>query len=757
MKKRWFYSVAVTAMVTCLACPPVQAQDAGQPESNDPVLDEIVVTAQHRAENLQKVGISITAFSGEQMRELGISKTTDIVAHTPNMHLYQFSPSNTVYNLRGISQNSFADHLEAPVAVYVDGAYVSALGALSAPLYDLERVEVLRGPQGTLYGRNVTGGLIHYITQKPSNEFSGYFTGTYGNFDRYEIEGAAGGPVVRDKVMARFAVKRTKADGYMQSQTPGVRDAQGEDSISFRGALDVRPTERLSILAIGSYTDDNDVPTGAYVITPARRDPSTGLGIVDNKPAHPWQFTSDYQGFFNRHLTTGTVRATWEASDAVTITSISNILRLTKSYGEDADGTDVPIFNYGIVQRLTQKSQELRADGHSGAFKWQAGAYYLDIKSYNLQSAEGFIAGFTNAASGIPASQVITDYNFRTRSWSVFAQGDLQFTDTLTLTVGARYTHDSKSIALFSRYQEADGTVLLAQSDVPGLPIGPVCYSTHVDPRCPGDTGDSQARQKLSDWSGKVQLTWTPSDNALVYGSVSRGIKGGNWSAPLFPDAILANGLGVLPHGSETLHSYEVGAKTSPVPGMHINVAAFYYDYKNYQAFSLINYVQSISNNDATIKGAEIEWRYQPTRGLNLSLGAAFLDTKVHNITAPSGILIDTQMPQSPHVAVNGSAKYEFDALGGKLFAQGDFVYNGRQFMEVTNAPLDREPSYLVGNVQVGYEALDSGYRVAFWMKNVGNKAYRIYALDNSGAPTPFAQDLYSPPRTYGVTATVNF
>lgn len=308
------------------------------------------------------------------------------------------------------------------------------------------------------------------------------------------------------------------------------------------------------------------------------------------------------------------------------------------------------------------------------------------------------------------------------------------------------------------RYEQGDRTVLLSQSDIPGFGIAPVCYSTQADTRCPGDAADPQARQKLSDWAGKGQLDWTPNSGTLLYASVSRGIKGGNWSTPLFADSIALNGLASLRHGPETLYAYEVGAKSSLAPRMRLNGAVFYYDYKDYQAFSLVNFVQSVTNNDATIKGAEMEFNWTPMRGLTLNFGAAYLDTKVRDVQAPSGVLIDTEMPQSPKVSLNGLIRDEFDAIaGGRLFLQSDAVYNSAQYREVTNAPVDYQKKYAVVYARVGWTTQDGSKEIALWVKNLTDNAHRVYSLDLSGAPTPFVESVYAPPRTFGVTLSAHF
>ena len=198
------------------------------------LLEEVVVTAQKREQSLQDVGVAVTAFSDDQVENLGFSNTVDITAQTPNVQLYEWSPSYTVFNIRGVSQNDFADHLEPPVAVYVDEAYVSAPGALNGLLFDVERVEVLRGPQGTLFGRNATGGLMHFVSKKPTETNSGYIQASFGERELIEVEGAVGGPIVEDKLMGRVAFKYQEQDGYLETN---LRDLAAKDGIALKGHL----------------------------------------------------------------------------------------------------------------------------------------------------------------------------------------------------------------------------------------------------------------------------------------------------------------------------------------------------------------------------------------------------------------------------------------------------------------------------------------------------------------------------------------
>ncbi|MCR8922344.1 TonB-dependent receptor [Dasania sp. GY-MA-18] len=768
------------------------------------VLEEVMVTAQKREQNLQDVGISVTAFSGDQMEALGFTNTTDIVSQTPSLQLYEFSPTLTVYNLRGVSQNSFGDSLEAPVAVYVDNAYVSSMGALNGQLFDTERVEVLRGPQGTLYGRNATAGLIHYISKAPTEEFEGRVSGTVGNYDLVEVEGVVSGPL-SDSVLGRLAVKYTEQDGYLEWERSenangdlqvhdDIRDAYGKNAIGVKSALQFNLTEKTDVILRVNYSKDDDVPSGAYVRSEAAPDPITGLGYYVDKNDEPFKFNADQEGAFDRELLSTTIELKHSINDSVEFMSITNYMDMDKTYIEDTEGlasgfpaavfdtfyvdgngqpvtvqsffpdqpagADLPVFVFGTDQEFQQISQEFRLSGGDEKLNWQAGLYYLDIDTDNSQTVQGLAAWWTGGPSvGFQPSSIATStWEVETESWSVFGQFDYQLTDALMLTMGLRWTEDEKTNDFYSRYETKDGEVLLEEVDFGVVPVGPVCYSASVDTRCPGDVADKDAKYDYSDWAGKAQLDWVIDDDSLTYFAVSKGVKGGNWSTPSFPDSINIGGTDRLFHEEETLYSYEIGAKFTLADGLaRFNTAVFYYDYKDYQAFSLINFVQNISNNDARVTGAEFELFLTPWEGWDFALGGSFLDSEVDGIETPTGLFIDTELPQAPEYSFNGLARYEFDFMSGSLSTQIDFNYSSEQWLEVTNAPLDKEDSYAVFNARLTYTSQNEDWKLSGWIKNLGDEEYRIYALDVAGAPQPFVNDVYASPRTYGLTATYNF
>ncbi|MEP7245734.1 MAG: TonB-dependent receptor, partial [Gammaproteobacteria bacterium] len=579
-------------------------------------LEEVVVTAQKRAQSLQDVGISVSAFTGDQLENLGIKNTTGITQQIPGLQLSTFSPAFTVFSLRGVSQTNFQDNLEAPVAVYMDGAYVASMNAINTQLFDMERVEVLRGPQGTLFGRNATGGLIHFLTHKATDkEFNGYVEAGAAQFNTYSVEGAVGGSF-SDRMRGRVAGRWEQSDGYVKAGTAFDRTATGRTSngangFAIRGTMQIDATEDVLVDLTGSYSRDHDVPTGEYVVSLAGFNADTGLGAFHNAvdPANPdagptntfdskpitgsaWRHWSDENPYMNRDVKTLNAQVTAKLGDGMEFVSISNAMKMNKFYIEDSGG-GFGFFPYNTVSAFDQWSQEFRLSGAQDRLRWQVGAYYLDMEWDTYQSAAGaLILGGTSDTQIIETRGDITSKN-----WSGFGQVEFDFAPDWTLITGLRWSQDDKHLKMNRVY-----------SDVPeGIPLTETFNINDVD--IPGiDSID------YGDYAARAQVNWKAAKNTLLYAAFNRGIKGGNWS--LDPLGGVANEN--LKHGPEKLKAYEVGLKTDLFEGIaRLNAAAFYYDYHDYQAFSLVALTPQVGNSDATSKGGEIELTVSPTGGLN--------------------------------------------------------------------------------------------------------------------------------------------
>jgi iron complex outermembrane receptor protein len=713
-----------STLAIALALVVALGQTARAADSAGEALEEITVTAQKREQSLQSVGTSITALDGAALNKLGLSDVTSLASQTPGMQFNQFSPTITVYNLRGVSQNDFSDHQEAPIAVYADDAYIASMGALAGAMYDLARVEVLRGPQGTLFGRNATGGLIHYISEKPKFDTEGYVTVTGGNFSTWNSEGAFN-TALTDKLAVRLAFATDYHGGYVSNSVgPSVENQR-------------QYAARLQFLYKPTVVNDNE--TGAGYSWAASHPDNTGRGVLigptstancpnldggctpggdlsgyRNPSSNPFDQAMGIPGIFNRTIGGATLHVTWNF-DPFTLTSVTDYLRMQKRYGEDSATSPNPDLVYDTLQHYHQLSQELRINGGSDALKWIAGLYYLEFNTHNDQrvTALPVIGGVSDAA-----------FSLTTQSEAAFGQLEYDFSSNLTGIIGARYSSDQKTFNLL--YTNA--------------PQVPVVYNKETNPA---------AEHTYDNESGKVELDYRLAPGSMLYASVNRGAKGGGWSAPV-SGVIDPN---ALAYKQEILTSYEAGEKLTFWDGRaRLNSAVFYYDYRNYQGFFVQGLANVVKNVDANVKGGELEFAWAPVRGANLQLGVSHLETKAQDVPLPAGGLTETQMPQAPKWSINALARYEWPVPLGRAALQADAKWNSSQYMELINAPADYEGSYAVANARVTYSSADDRWEVTGWVRNLTDRWYKVYGLDLSALG--FEQSVYGPPRTYGATFT---
>jgi iron complex outermembrane receptor protein len=713
-------------------------ENAAAPEG---VFGDIVVTAQKREQKLQDVGISITALSGQALDTLGLHNMQQVGQQVPGLQLQTFTPAFTVFNLRGISQNNFQDNLEAPVAVYVNDVYIGSMNAVGQQMFDMDRVEVLRGPQGTLFGRNATGGLIHYITRTADrDEWNGYAEGSVAEFNSYSVEGAAGG-AVGSGLRVRLAGRWEKSDGYVKAGFNPVLDREatgrtshGANGFALRGAAQADLGDATVVDLIASYSRDHDVPTGEYTVRFAEADPVTGLGINPGPPitGDVHRHASDENPFFNRTVLSLTGKVKTQITDGIELTYIGSYLRMKKFYEEDAGG-GLFFFPFQTFNTYKQWSQEVRLSGDSDRFRWQVGAYYL-----NMNFDGGFnVAG--EALTGDPDGLFAATTLLKSKNWSIFGQAEYDLAPKLTAIVGLRWSQDNKHI----KFRELG-------YNLTGVPDGTVLFdfaeAIAANPQFAGHD-----RINYGDVAARAQLNYKPNEDWLLFASFNRGIKGGNWSPS--PSVDLAN----FRHKNEVLYSYELGFKSTLTPGVRLNGTAFYYDYKDYQAFSLTGLQPQVANSDATVKGGEIELFANPVRHLDLSLGASFLDSRVDFVPAvfPGTGTVNAHMPQAPDFSLNWLARYGFDLPPGELAVQIDGRYNSSQFMEGTNSQVSFQKKYAVVNASISLTSADKHWQATAWVKNFTNKDYLLYNLDLG--LIGFVEQVYAPPRQFGGTIRVSF
>jgi len=774
-------------------------------EVNAQVLEDIVVTASKREQNLQDVGISVSAFTGDQLSQLGVVNTIGIVQQVPALQVTQFSPNLTTFNIRGVSQNNFTDNLEAPVAVYIDDAYVASMNGIDAQLFDMERVEVLRGPQGTLFGRNATGGVVQYITRGADDtELNGYVDVGYGDYDMWTVEGALGGSFT-DAVRYRVAGRYENSDGYIESKNyPGGNplpasgnDLGGRDGYALRGALEFDISDDVKLDVRYRYTKDDDVPTGGYNFLPytPNTDPSVyippefvdftvnvigapasdtadiffcqdqltcfatvdqaGRTLYEGDHPEPFDNYSDYDGYMDRETNSLTARLDWELPNGMELVSISNYADLDKFYTEDGDGIPVPIIEFTTDADFDQWSQELRLAGDLEKIRWQVGLYYLDMETNGDVDTAGAPTasvavdlGFDPATLTNPA--VTQDYKLESSNWSIFGEAEWDFADRWTVIAGLRYSDDDKDFDFATGFESpADGIF------VPNV--------FNLEQAIAAAGGGDQDKVDYEDWAGRFALNFQATDEILLYVSANRGIKGGNFA----PSANV--GLSSIKHDEEVLKAYEIGIKSDFWGGRaRLNATAFYYDYDDYQAFTFSDGTPSISNADAENYGAEIELSLVPTDNWDIALGLALQDSDVDGVETPQqqvtpvgfsvdwpiDFLDDMELPNSPNWAFNYLVRYNFDALAGNLALQLDGAVYDDQYLEVTNGGAANQDSYSVANARITWMDQEERFQLTGAVENLSDEEYKIYGLDLGilGGTT-----VYAPPRWWKLHASFHF
>ena len=783
---------AASLMAVLLGSQPVLAQDAsttpqvGAGAASANPFGEIVVTAQKRQQSLRDVPVSISAYSGDQLKSLGITNTTDITQQIPAMHINAWSPNVTIFNLRGISQNNFTDYLEAPVAVYTDNAYMGSINGISGQLFDIERVEVLRGPQGTLFGRNATGGVVHYLSRAATDrDFNGYVEGSYGRFEQRSLEGAVGGQIA-EGWRARLSMRRALGGNYIKAKdtdpanglVSSGQDVGGQNAFSLRATTQIDVTPDLMVELWYKYSRDHDVPTGAYSYENCvfeangycrvnqaglTNGPGGVINGITGAKASPYDNFSGTAGYLNRRVHIGQANINWKLGDGE-LTSITNYTALNKNYLEDGDGLPVDVIIFGTTARYHQFSQELRLAGDAGALKWQVGGYYLDMRTKGTMTTIGapVIGNAIDLNGTANDPQVLEQYDLVSKNWSIFGQGEYQLTPTVSLIAGLRYSKDSKTMDYVSTLSDT------------GFPDRILASDESFASQRPGAD-----RISKGDYAARLSVNFKPNRDTLIFASYNRGIKGGNWTLSPTVTAEL------FQHKPETLHSFELGAKLStPDQKLRVNGTLFHYIYEDYQAFAMIGGTPQVSNSDARAMGAELEVTWQPVQHLNVMLGGSWETSKVDTVRAageqigpelfpgapdaqyctniggafrcvfPEATVRNAEFPNAPRFSLNYLARYDFAIGGGTGAAQIDGAWYDKQFLEVTNAPSSVQPAYNVANLSLSWTDASERFNITLWGKNVFGKEYRAYTLNLGILGTT---SYYAPPASYGATARISW
>lgn len=779
------------------------------------VLEEIIVTAQKREQNLQEVGVSITAFTDQQIRELGFINTTDVVAMTPGLSFTNPNAESSVINffLRGVGLNDFADAQENPVAVYLDDVYKPAMGGLHFQLFDMERVEVLRGPQGALFGRNTTGGVVHYISKRPTSEPEGYFDVMVGDNNQVKVEGAIGGG--SETVMGRLSVAVNQHDGYVKNRfTPNMfvsepaPDYSEMDSTAARGQLLFHPSDDVEILLSAQFTkNDGIVGAWQHQVTrpggdpadPAALDTSIALGPNDmnewclifgfdqfnpgvdclgffgdifgidevgfDNDGDPWAGNYDRNGRVETENQSFSANLNWQIGDLsfTSITSISSVDRLQE---EDTEMGPLPLLAPTFRAETDTFTQEFRLASTEGSVRWLAGIFYFDneVKGmYDLDTTQILDFVFLDV-----------DYKQDTKSWAAFGQVEFDLSDKWTLIAGLRYMDEEKTMD----FENIDtwGTIgfcsISGVCGVPPTPISPWRPTADHAVLFNQSAVGSLAKHEEEFVTGKLELDYQVSDDVMIYGSYSRGAKSPGFNSgfidttglfaanivvpagdPLCSALPFTNSVACtdLPFKKEKLNAFEVGLKSIIFDGTtRFNAAAFYYDYSDMQVFAFQFFNQVIFNADAEMFGAEIEIQSSPTEGLDLQFGLSYLDATAKKIPLRASPGVQDRKPvSSPEWTVNALIRYQWPAFGGNWAIQAWGNYQAETYFDILNHPISKDDGYTVVNFRTSFVPEGENWELYAFVNNAFEEEYLTYTFDFT-IPFGFNQQAFGPPRWWG-------
>ncbi|MBL4801909.1 MAG: TonB-dependent receptor [Emcibacter sp.] len=681
-------------------------------------LEEIIVTAQKRDESIQDIPVAVTAVGQDQLERSSVQNIMDVQFLAPSLQVANHFGGTRIF-IRGIGLTSISLGADGSTAFHVDGTIIARPGAQGGAFFDLERVEVLRGPQGTLYGRNATAGSINLITKKPSEELEGKFSLSYGNYNEVILEGAVGG-ALSDKIQVRIAGQYHNRDGFGENILTG-KDIDNVDSYNLRGLVRFLPTDELEILLSVDHSREDDANYAAHTFGAydANILPLTGIVAGGSLAPDIRDVNSDIDIVNDRKSTGLSATVSWER-DGISLKSITSYRDFQRFNRHDLDGVEIDAGGRLLwTLNSEQFSQELQFGYASDDWDFISGLYYFEEKMAGVT--------FVDFDFFCPSCTFDEDGKVDVKAYAVFFQGNYHVTDNLNLTAGIRYSDETR---------ESVGTFEIF-----------------------GDIIPSAEKKSWNAVTPKFGIDYHINDEFMVFGSVARGFKSGLFNIGSLNPAI----------NPEFLWSYEVGLKATLLDGiLRTNLSAFYYDYKDLQVGRVVN-TQLVTGNAASAENIGVEFEFEAllTEGLVINGSAAWLDVtfKEYNTANPADIMgledsdrSGNYLPHTPKYSFNIGAQYTLPVTDfGEVSFRGELAWKDKTFFTVFNEAQASQGAYAMLNASIAFISEDGDWTATLYGKNLTDKtvfseitiASTLFGLARTGALLN--------PRTYGVRLGYNF
>lgn len=726
------------------AAPAVSATNADQ-------AGDIVVTAQKRRESINDVGMSISAATGDQLRARGVADVSDLAKVVPGFNYNSTSYGMPVYTIRGVGFQESSLAASPAVSIYVDEIPLPYPAETLGATLDLERVEVLKGPQGTLYGQNATGGAINYIAAKPTTRFSAGVNASYGRFNTVDLSGFVSGPI-SDSLGVRVALRTVQSGAWQKSYTRS--DSLGAtNKLQGRVLFDWRPTDRLTIsLNLNAWRDRSDTPAAQAVGILSQSTPAALFPAVAVAPLAPadaraadWNPGISYQR--DNRFYQAAARIDYKILDSVTLSSITSYQNYKRDAPNDGDGTQYQVIyfrNYGHIYSIFQ---ELRLAGSFGAKgNWIIGGNYEYDKTSD-NSAISF-----NQSSTRAVGDALNENTQNVKTMAAYANVDYPILPGVDLLAGVRYTEADRSFVGCTHATNA-----VSAATIFHVPLG-ACLTALAD----GTVGFATTQFNQNNVSWRAGLNYKASDGILLYGNVSKG-----WKAGGFPILSALSYAQVQPIMQESLLAYEAGFKVNLFSHtLQLNGAYFYYDYTNKQirgktrvpVFGIAETLVNVPKSH--VQGFELSATWKPVQGLTIAPSITLVSSKVDgsfiNYTSAGtlGDFAGEAFPYTPKWSGNTDVEYRWP-VGHTLQA---FLGGNVSYQTATNGSFGeladfRVRGYALLDLRAGVEAPDGRWRASVWGRNVTNQYYWTTAAHFGDTNVRFA----GMPVTYGLSFSYRY
>ncbi len=695
-------------------------------------IDEVVVTSLRRRSNMQKVPVAVTVIKPPFIREARIHDIEDVGTRVPGLTVSSFSIGQPTIHMRGVGSNDDGAALDNSIVMFIDDVYVGRITSINMNFYDLEQIEVIRGPQGTLYGKNAIGGAINVTSKNPTEELSGEMEATIGNYDRVDIRGVISGPVIKDKLLARLSLHSRKRKGWQESIfLPGIKQ-NDENTWSARGKLLFVLGEDLRMDINSDYSRDDLESTGRIPVV--GRVPVRLLGpdgLPSGATALPTDILASFGGNARNAINSDrgfTDRTIWGLSSRISqeggygrLLSITAFRKTDFAWLEDSTGLPSSLTNQkvnsNVDEQHSQFSQEFRwISPDDAALKYVAGFYYLFEQTRRI---ENFI---------FPQLISTTDQDNKTNSYAAFGEATYRLADGINFTAGARLTHETKKMDQ-QNSTNGDRTILLEDFTL-------------------------RNEGAWTDFSPNFVLSWQYSDDIMLYNSISRGYKSGGFQgAPATLD------LARRTIDPESVWNFELGVKSQWLEDrIRLNLVGFYSDYRDLQVVQFktegnFGVFQTSNAASARLRGLELEFTVKPTKEIEFFGSYAFLDATYTQFNDLSGRdFTGNRLRQAPRHSLYLAFFYEREFRLGRLRFRADYRYQGMSFREPDNS-VTIQPAFDLVDASLAYESSDNVWEATLWAKNLLDKEYisHLYVLGGNDYA------IFGTPRTYGLTVTLNF